>query len=161
MKASESQRLQHLCDVIRQHAQEGEYCQAPSPRLVQECQRQLGTELPESFLGFLQQFGGTYWPREVYGVSEYPELDLLSMTTTEREEAEPSLPRHLVPFGPDGWGNHFCLDTARLVDGECPVVFWNHELAADQVPELTHPTFLDWLEQQVAQRLEEDRAGNA
>lgn len=65
--------------------------------------------------------------------------------TVERGRVVPPLPPHLVPFSPDGWGNHYCLDTARWKGSECPVVFWDHERSPDQAPETTHDSFLEWL----------------
>ncbi|MES4793017.1 MAG: hypothetical protein C4321_08575, partial [Chloroflexota bacterium] len=68
-------------------------------------------------------------------------------------EAWPPLPPHLVPFSPDGWGNHSCFDTPRPNNSEYPVVLWSHERGPDQIPETTHPTFADWLGDAVAQEV--------
>jgi hypothetical protein len=45
----------------------------------------------------------------------------------------------------DGFGNHYCLDTGSLHDGECPEVFWDHEKGVRQEPEFVSPQFDLWL----------------
>lgn len=114
---------------------------------LEEIERELGVSLPQSYRRFLQEFGFTFWPDFVYGVAhgKLPGMRVLWQTRVERHEVQPPLPPHLVPFSPDGWGNHYCLDTTQLREGECPVVFWNHEAAADQTPERTHRSFTAWL----------------
>jgi hypothetical protein len=131
----------------------------PSEDVIAQCEQQLGTTLPDSYRWFLREFGFTYWPREICGVSGDPALDVVKNTEGERHDVEPELPLHLVAFCPDGWGNNYCLDTSRMADGECPVVFWSHEREPDQQPELTHATFLDWLEDMVKQRVDRAAAG--
>jgi hypothetical protein len=69
------------------------------------------------------------------------------------------LPPLLVAFYNDGMGNQVCFDTRHTSDdGEYPIVFWDHELGADENLEASarvsrHPesagiiasSFLDWL----------------
>jgi hypothetical protein len=53
----------------------------------------------------------------------------------------------LLPFRADADGNFFCFDTqCRRSDGECPVVFWDHDVAA--VLDVSHyrwSDFATWL----------------
>lgn len=60
------------------------------------------------------------------------------------------MPAYLIPFAPDGRGNHYCLDTSQMADDECPIAFWDHELGPDQDVEIVNTNFLDWLEEMVA-----------
>ena len=63
--------------------------------------------------------------------------------------------RHdLVAFSPDGFGNHYCFNTAEMVDGECSVVFWNHERGEAQVAGVVNSTFGDWLGEHMDWELE-------
>jgi hypothetical protein len=66
------------------------------------------------------------------------------------------LPHPLVPFAVDGDGNSYCLDTARLVDAECPVVLWKVDTRQDHAPSIIHPTFLDWLQDAVERAIEQE-----
>ncbi len=117
---------------------------------VAAAEQALGVHLPASYKAFLAKFG---WARihydPVYGVgSSVPrEYELVLSTQLERHEAYPLIPLPLIPVMNDGAGNHYCLDTARLRDGECPVVFWDHEHPdeSDQTPEDVAPSFDRWL----------------
>lgn len=132
---------------------------------VAELERELGVTLPASYRRFLQEFGFTFWPDFVYGIAhgKLPGMRVLWQTRIERHEVEPPLPAHLVPFSPDGWGNHYCLDTAQLAEGECPVVFWDHEAAANSAPERTHRSFTAWLAEALEEPVEfpDDDAADA
>jgi hypothetical protein len=50
---------------------------------------------------------------------------------------------------PDGGGNHYCLDTNAMENGLCPVVFWDHELGEDQVPDKMYGSFTEFLDEQL------------
>jgi len=45
----------------------------------------------------------------------------------------------------DGAGNHDCLDTRQVKDGDCPVVLWDHEGDDFQKCERVAPSFAAWL----------------
>lgn len=38
-------------------------------------------------------------------------------------------PKHLVCISEDGRGGYFALDLSKITDGDCPVVYFDHELA--------------------------------
>jgi cell wall assembly regulator SMI1 len=115
---------------------------------IADTENELGGFFPQSYKRFLRQFG---WARfrheELYGLgSGVPAyLELVRNTVAERFEMQPSLRPSLIPIMNDGAGNHFCLDTSRTSDCECPVVFWDHEQGADQEPETVSETFDGWL----------------
>lgn len=71
-------------------------------------------------------------------------LDLIKVTLSERTEMHPNIPHQLLPIMNDGAGNHYCIDTACVLNGESPIVFWNHELGTDQIPEEVADCFTDW-----------------
>lgn len=142
---------------MREKAPERSFGRGASDEEVARCEEQLAVSLPNSYKLFLREFGFALWPECICGVRPRdPALDVLLVAEAERHEVEPEMPYHLIPFYPDGCGNHYCLDTSRLVDGECPVVFWNHELDEDQQPPKTHASLLDWLEEAVARELESE-----
>jgi len=126
-----------------------------------DCRRGIGAsevdiDLAESNLGvsfgpglrrFLRRFG---WlevgPDEYYGLgSDVPNhMSLLLITASERTVMNPRLRHSLVPVMNDGGGNLYCVDTAREQQ-VAPVVFWDHDLGADQDPEFVAASFEDWL----------------
>jgi hypothetical protein len=152
------QRRQSIVDLIHEQGNDS-FGEGASEEVIARCEQQLGTTFPDSYRWFLREFGFAYWPREICGVSQDSALDVVRNTEGERHEVEPELPAHLVAFCPDGWGNNYCLDTSRLVEGECPVVFWNHERGQDQLPDLTHAMFVDWRENMIRPRRDETEAG--
>lgn len=120
-----------------------------------ECaERELAVRLPESYKAFLREFGwGGLGHWEVYGLgSGAPfHLELVHETVSERTEFMPRLPLPLIPLMNDGGGNHYCLDTSVLSEGECPVVFWDHDLGEAQTPHRVAPDFTAWLSEMLDQ----------
>lgn len=114
----------------------------------------LNVEFPTSYRIFLEKYG---WARliydELYGVGRHVprHLDLVAVTLAEREKFSPILPRHLIPILPDGSGSHYCLDTSKSSQGECPVVFWDHNANEEQVPEVVDRDFGSWIARHVAE----------
>ena len=117
-------------------------------REVDDSEAATGVVFPKSYRDFLLEFG---WARfshqELYGIGPAvpAHLELVRNTVAERTQMQPSLPSALIPVMNDGAGNHFCLDTAKTSDSECPVVFWDHELGGGQVPATVSETFDTWL----------------
>lgn len=104
----------------------------------------LRVKLSDSYRRFLSIFGwAKFTHQELYGLGSDvpPHLDLMKNTLAERTEMRPALPTVLVPVMNDGAGNHYCLDTSMMADGECPIVFWDHEQPAEQVPDRVAPSF--------------------
>ncbi len=125
------------------------------PGSVAKAEEELGVTFSQSYRLFLNEFSGGGFPFDIYGIepqsppkgNDWYFQSVAGMTESEREDVEPAMPPFLIPFTPNGMGDHWCLDTSRLTGGECPVVFWNHELGEDQELRQTHATFLDWLEE--------------
>jgi hypothetical protein len=118
-------------------------------------ERTLDVHLPHSYKAFLSRFG---WVRvhcdPVFGVgrSVPTEYGLVETTLSERYEAHPHIPHHLVPIMNDGAGNNYCLDTSHFHDDECPIVFWDHEHedGPDQTPQQVSASFDRWLIDRIA-----------
>jgi cell wall assembly regulator SMI1 len=151
-------------DILKRFASLGkrlwEFQPAPFPGparsgVIVETEAELGVTFPWSYRLFLEQFSGGGGPFDIFGVEPQTKPggrfwyfdSVEAITLSERRDVEPAMPLYLVPFTPDGMGNHWCLDTSQMKEGECPVVFWNHEDEEDQVTVQTHATFLDWLEE--------------
>jgi hypothetical protein len=140
-------------------ANDGALAQPPSEQEIVQAESELGASFPSSYRRFIAEIGASDWPEAILGLGHNiaPGDDVVLTNLSERSEMWPPMPLHLLAFSPDGWGNHYCIDTLAVADGDGPVVLWNHNLAEDQVPEVTHQSFLDWLIDMSGQRLEGDR----
>lgn len=115
------------------------------PEEIQQAERELGVVLPASYRAFLREFGWgsvAHWEVHGLGADVPPHMNFVRITLDERQEA---LPPALVPVLNDGGGGLHCLDTSLLADGECPVVFWDHEQGEAQVPNPEAESFSTWL----------------
>ena len=115
---------------------------------ISAAEKMLDVQFPFSYRQFLNTYGwGRFSHDELYGLgTDIPTyLQLVKHALAERYDLSPPMPPHLVPVMNDGAGNHFCLDTSTLVDNECPIVFWDHELSSHQTPELVAHSFDRWL----------------
>jgi len=158
-----SDRLQVLFQLMRDHSPKGCLGDGASEEQIRSCEEQLGVVLPESYRRFLREFAWATWPTDIdgipIGVDEV--ISVIWSTRLYRDQVEPRTPHPLIPFSNNEWGGHWCLDTAVLVDGECPVVFWDLKLDEKQQPPRTHSTFLDWLEGAIQQELEHPSNDNS
>jgi len=115
---------------------------------IDSAERILGVALPEDYEYFLRTFG---WARlehdELYGVghSVPAHLQLVRNTQSERTTFRPFLPMWLVPVMPDGAGNHYCIDTSKLLGESNPIVFWDHDAGENQFPTKIANSFSDWI----------------
>jgi cell wall assembly regulator SMI1 len=123
---------------------------------INEAEHRLGVSLPEDFKMFLRDFGwGGVGSWELFGLgADVPQyLDLVRVALSERTEAEPSLPMHLIPIMNDGGGNLYCLDLSESGDRqENPVVYWDHALGPDQTMVSVAADFASWLDEKVTRR---------
>lgn len=149
-------------DVIRPILQDfqGDIEHGPGAMVgeIADCERELGVRFVGSFFHYLQTYGWlNVGSNEIYGLGATIESwrRLKEMTLSERTEMSPPLPRHLVTFYNDGFGNQHCLDARYVVDDEHRIVFWNHELGPDQTPAFIANSFADWLRLLIAAEQEE------
>jgi SMI1-KNR4 cell-wall len=114
---------------------------------IAAAERELAVTFPATFRSYLAEFGYlVFRSAEFYGLGVgVPEhLDLIRNTKAERTEFHPQIPPHLVPFMPNGCGDHYCIDLSARTD-DPPVVFWDHELDTAQQPQRLADTFTSWL----------------
>lgn len=156
--------LERIQRLMQEHATPDYLFPPATIERIREAEAVLGVSFPLSYQWFLLQYGYAVWPDYVYGISSEAPLGLsvVSITNSSRTFFEPRLHSYLIPVSPDGWGNHYCLDTSRAVNGEAPVIFWNHE--SDNLNlEITHETFLDFFEELCLQEVQwedEERRSN-
>ncbi|NOT01739.1 MAG: SMI1/KNR4 family protein [Phycisphaerales bacterium] len=115
---------------------------------IRQAEKTLSNRFSESYRRFLSTLGWVDGPTLMLaglGHDTPAHLDLIRTVQSERTLFEPQIPAHLLPIMNDGAGNNYCLDCRSFVNGECQVVFWNHELLVDQTPETVSPSFVQWL----------------
>lgn len=115
---------------------------------IRAAERELGVALRGSYRSFLHSFGwGGVDDIEIFGLgADVPRhLNLVEVTKSERNEAQPPLPVSLIPVMNDGAGNLYCLDASETYREEYAVVFWDHEAGGDQEPEQVAGDFAQWL----------------
>ena len=87
--------------------------------------------LPKDYKILLEKHNGiNLYGIEIYGIIQNQNAGLTSLEETylfEHYEVENVMPFYLIPFSPDGGGNHYCFDTRFNNDTSCPVVFWQHD----------------------------------
>ena len=131
-----------------------------TPAEIAAAERELGAQLPESFRRFQLEFGDyNGGPVDIYSVKplEPPARTIVSMNRTARTELYPRLPAHLIAFADNGAGDYNCFDTRACIAGECPVVWWDHELDEQQPPEPAAPSFVDWLQAELEEIASEEK----
>jgi antitoxin YobK len=122
-------------------------------------QEALGCRFPDSYTWFQLEFGDVSRSLlDIYTVrpADPPNRNIVGINLLERQEGGPRLPSHLIAFSDSGGGDLYCFDTSAFRDGECPVVWWDHELDEDQSPEPAAPSFLDWIESELRERAAEE-----
>jgi len=119
---------------------------------IREAEVALGASLRGGYRAFLRSFGwGGTGDIELFGLgADVPQhLNVVTVTTSERREAQPPLPSHLIPVMNDGGGNLYCIDVSEAYRDECPIVFWDHEAGPNQDPEQVSDSFTVWLSQRL------------
>jgi len=87
---------------------------------------------------------------EVCGLdAAYGEGSLDRVYHFETRLAANKAPAHFLPFSPDGFGNHYCLNLSEIKNGLCPVVFWQHDVFYEDPndAEVCNDSFMNWVEE--------------
>jgi hypothetical protein len=117
----------------------------------EDFEEKIGYKLPLDFKYILKKFNGiTLVGVEIYGLDiKFRGLSLSEIYSYEHFEVSNRMPRHFLPFSPDGRGNHYCLDLSKLSHGVCPIVFWqwNCEYNIINKVEVCNDSFLEWIKE--------------
>lgn len=106
--------------------------------------------LPKSYTQFLLECGWADINGDIiYGMGPdaTAEVSMPEQTSWEHTSANPQMAYFLVAIMADGGGNHYCLHTKKMKDGECPVVFWEHDHPRGELQSPSHVSknFATWL----------------
>lgn len=118
---------------------------------IEDFESQFNIKLPEDYVIFLKCFNGiSLMGTIIYGVGEeLNPLSLASIYIVEHQEVGNPMNEYLIPFSPDGYGNHYCFDTRTMHNNLCNVVFWQHDYLYTEVdpPEITNASFSEWIKE--------------
>ncbi|MBZ4187807.1 SMI1/KNR4 family protein [Niabella beijingensis] len=114
-----------------------------------ECENRLGLMLPLDYKAFLREHNGfDIMGNSVFGIDDSAS-SLENVYKFEHSEVANPMPLYLIPFSPDGQGNHYCFDTRSNNTVSCDIVFWQHdyEYSEGDGPEIVNNSFLDWFQE--------------
>lgn len=86
----------------------------------------------------------------IYGLHNQSNVyDLEKCYLFEHFEVENKMPAKLIPFSPDGSGNHYCFDMTMGNAIFSPIIFWQHDYAytRDDIPEIVYGSLADWMKE--------------
>jgi hypothetical protein len=120
-------------------------------RAIDFFEKKHNIKLPSDYKILLEKYNGVCLDgTEVYGIEIKPgKYSLEDCYIFEHCEVGNEMPLYLVPFSPDGGGNHYCFDTRFNNTTSCPVVFWQHDYhyTEDDMPEITYESFSEWIKE--------------
>ena len=111
--------------------------------------------LPKDYKELLKKHNGiNLYGTEIYGIIQTRIAGLASLEENylfEHYKVENEMPLYLVPFSPDGGGNHYCFDTRFNNDVSCPIVFWQHDYlySEEDSPEVTNTSLVEWIKREM------------
>lgn len=120
---------------------------------LKELETNIGYRLPLDFIYILQKHNSfSLLGTMVYGIDRgMGEASIDKIYHFEHEEVENPMFPELLPFSPDGGGNHYCFDLSKTQNGLSPVVFWQHDYPykdKDEI-EVCNSDFADWIQEVV------------
>ena len=115
-------------------------------REIKETEMCIGLTLPDQYKEFVRMHNGLEFMCEyILRVGNNVQPSAFSMNEVyfyEHFESHNPMPIHLIPFSPDGYGNHYCFD--MLNNGV--VVFWQHDLDYNnKQPEVVYQSMVEMI----------------
>jgi cell wall assembly regulator SMI1 len=118
---------------------------------IVEFERSFNLILPADYRFLIKKYNGvTLDGTQVYGIDEPGNVfSLKDCYIGEHYEVANLMPLYLVPFSPDGGGNHYCFDTRKNNADSCNIVFWQHDYpySEQDSPEITNASFAEWIKE--------------
>ena len=139
---------------------ESSYKRGATERQIGAAQRRLGVRFRPSYQQFLRQFnGGEFRFARMYRLSAGGAgfFDLFEQMAHASKYFAPFREHELLLFGDDYSGNYYCFDLTKAgQQGECPVVYWDRLLSAEQEPEPEAASFRTFLLQKMREIRDRD-----
>ncbi|MBS1947145.1 MAG: SMI1/KNR4 family protein [Bacteroidetes bacterium] len=118
---------------------------------IRDFEGKYSLKLPNDYQTFLKRTNGLkLMGTVVYGIyDESVYMSLGRAFSVEHYEVENEMPKNLIPFSPDGGGNHYCFDSTRCDEKSCKVVFWqyNRSYSEENPPETVNDSFAAWVKE--------------
>jgi hypothetical protein len=113
--------------------------------------KQIKFEFPVDFMCMLKSHNGfSLAGTEIYGMNyQLRGSSLDEVYKFEHYSVDNKMPLEFLPFSPDGYGNHYCLDLSAMREGLCPVVFWQHDFNYDTLKdvEICNNNLIEWIDE--------------
>lgn len=121
---------------------------------IEESETHLGQNLPNEYKEFVRKYNGLDFDCEYIlkvGNNICNTYSINKVYDFEHYNTENPMPLHLIPFAPDGFGNHYCFDMQK----EGIIVFWQHdidytttqpEIVYKSMADMIQEVFIDWSE---------------
>lgn len=106
-------------------------------------------KLPNDYIRLLQVTNGfSLMSSMVYGIDN-SSMSIGAVYSREHTEVENPIFEYLVPFSPDGGGNHYCFDLRTINEYSANVVFWQHDYpyTENDPPEIANNSFAEWMKE--------------
>jgi len=119
--------------------------------IIDKFEKEFDLRLPEDYKFLLQLTNGfNLMGDEVLGITfNKHDYDLVCTYDFEHYKTNNPIPKHLIPFSPDGGGNFYCFDTLKKTDNglSYSIVFWasDYEYTEEDQPEDTHNDLTDFI----------------
>jgi cell wall assembly regulator SMI1 len=116
---------------------------------IEDFENNIDYKLPKDFKSLIKKHNGfSLSGTEVYGIGkEFGENSLDKIYAFEHNQVENLMPNFFLPFSPDGYGNHYCIDLSRNENEICPIVFWQHDCIYEKIIEVEtcNADFAEWI----------------
>ena len=120
---------------------------------ISEFEKRFGLALPNDYKDLLRWSNGL----ELMGIVVFGIFDDSILSSlggaykVEHYEVGNAMTLNLVPFSPDGGGNHYCFDSKKCDEQSCQISFWQHNLSytEDESPEVVNHSFAEWVKEVV------------
>ena len=119
-----------------------------SEQEIVDTETHIGQVLPDEYKEFIRISNGLEFTCEyILRVGNSVRTSAFSMNEVydfEHFEAYNPMPSYIIPFSPDGYGNHYCFDMSR----NGVVIFWQHDLDYDCIdPEIVYASMVDMIKE--------------
>lgn len=118
---------------------------------IEDFENYIEYKLPTDYKCFIKKHNGfSLNGAEVYGIGkEYGESSLSKIYDFEQYLVGNPMPKNFLPFSPDGYGNHYCIDLSRVENEICPIVFWQHDFNYENISEVEtcNVSFAEWIKE--------------